>query len=305
MATSVPVTCLIVAYNSRAALARQRDTLTRFEHLIVIDNASRDGTAEWLAEALPQAKVLRQAENIGFGRAHNLGVSQCQTPFALLLNPDCVIEPDAVAALVDCLQQYENALMAVPALVYPDGSAQENHRGFFHTRGHERPAYRLPDGETCCEMVSGAVMLVRVETFRRIGGFDPWFFLYWEDEELCLRARQWRYAVVLAPQALACHVAQTSSPPALRTTFIRHYCYTSSKLYLRRKLGEGRLLLFLRGLGTLLPALLALPLNLLVGKRHKAMRSAARLIAVITAPWQLRRSRCVPLPSQLCDADRS
>lgn len=299
MQTLSEVTVIIVAYNSRDVLPQQWPVLEQLSHVIVVDNASQDGTAAWVAEQLPQARLLVMPENVGFGRAHNHAMAQCQTPFALLLNPDCVIELDAIATLAECLQRHASALMAVPALIYPDGSAQENHRGFFHTRDRARPAYRLPTGETCCEMVSGAVMLVRTETFRSIGGFDPWFFLYWEDEELCIRARQLQLAVLLAPQAVACHVAQTSSAPSLRGTFIRHYCYTSSKLYLRRKLGESAPLLMARALATLLSSLLALPVNVIGMSQKKAMRSIARIAAVLTAPWQLGRERCVATPLQL------
>ncbi len=293
------VTVCIVAYNSRAALQALLPQLAALPQLTIIDNASSDDTAAWVAAELPTARLHRQPANIGFGRAHNLAVQLCTTPFALLLNPDCRIEPAAIQQLGDCLGRHPDALIAVPSLVYPDGRVQENHRAFFHTRGSSRPAYQLPEGELCCEMVSGAVLLVRVALFRRIGGFDPWFFLYWEDEDLCIRARQRQLAVVLVPQAVACHLAQTSSAPSLRTTFIRHYSYTSSKLYLRRKLGEPTGMLLLRGLGTLLPSVAALLLNSLIGQRHKAVRSAARIAAVVTAPWQLRREQAVPMPRQL------
>ena len=293
------VTVCIVAYNSQRALNALLPQLQALPHVLIVDNASSDETRTWLAQALPNAVVFSQPVNIGFGRAHNLAVQHCTTPFALLLNPDCRIEGEAILQLMDCLHSHPDALMAVPRLVYPDGRVQENHRPFFHSRGSARPAYQVPDGELCCEMVSGAVLMVRTALFRRIGGFDPWFFLYWEDEELCIRARNHQLAVILAPQALACHLAQTSSLPSVRTTFIRHYSYTSSKLYLRRKLGESAGLVLLRGVGTLTASLLALLISALTGQRLKAVRSAARIAAVFTAPWQLRRKQAVSLPSQL------
>ena len=293
------VTVCIVAYNSRLALQALLPQLAVLPKLTIVDNASSDDTLTWLAAHLPLATVHRLPANIGFGKAHNLAVQHCTTPFALLLNPDCRIEAEDLLKLVDCLHHHPEALLAVPRLVYADGRVQENHRPFFHTRGRARPPYKVPEGELCCEMVSGAVLLVRTALFRQIGGFDPWFFLYWEDEELCIRAHQLRLAVILAPQAVACHMAQTSSQPSVRTTFIRHYTYTSSKLYLRRKLGESAGLLALRGLGTLIPSLLALPVAALLGRQQKAVRSAARIAAVLTAPWQLRRKQAVALPRQL------
>lgn len=293
------VTVSIVAYNSRRVLQAALPQLSALPQLTIVDNASSDGTMEWVAENLPRARVLRQAVNIGFGRAHNLAVSQCTTPYALLLNPDCHIEAAAIAALVDCAQRYPDALLVAPLLVYPDGRAQENHRRFFHQKAGPRRPYQAPDGDLCTDMISGAVLLVNVMAFRRFGGFDPWFFLYWEDEELCIRARQQHLACVLCHSAVACHVAQTSSTPNLRTSFIRHYSYTSSKLYLRRKLGEPVMLLVARGLGTVLSSVLALLTSALLGKREKMIRSAARITAVLTAPWQLRRSEAAPTPRRL------
>ncbi len=293
------VTVSIVAYNSRRVLAAAREQLNMLPQLIIVDNASSDDTPAWAAENLPRAQVLMQAVNMGFGRAHNLAVSRCTTPYALLLNPDCRIEAAAIAALVDCAQRYPDALLVAPLLVYPDGRAQENHRRFFHQKAGPRRPYQAPAGDLCTDMISGAVLLVNVASFRKIGGFDPWFFLYWEDEELCIRARQHHLASVLCHSAVACHVAQTSSTPNMRTSFIRHYSYTSSKLYLRRKLGEPVLLVAARGLATLLSSVLALLASALLGKREKSVRSAARITAVLTAPWQLRRAQAVATPGEL------
>lgn len=293
------VTVSIVAFNSRAVLEKGLSYLRPIPNLVIVDNASTDNTSAWLALALPQARVIRQQTNIGFGRGHNLAVSQCHTPYALLLNPDCQIASDDIAALIDCCRRHPDALMAAPLLVHADGSPQQNYRQFFHQKLPDLPAYQQPDGDVCVDMISGAVLMVDVAAFRALGGFDPWFFLYWEDEDLCIRARRQQMASILCCKATACHIPQTSSAPSARGTFIRHYSYTTSKLYLRRQLGESRLLLTLRALGTFAMAALALPLAALTGNRSKLIRSLARLVAVLTAAMQLHRARAVATPLQL------
>ena len=298
------VTVSLVLYNSRRLLESRREFLASLPSLCLVDNASTDGSADWIATHLPQARLLRCEQNLGFGRGHNLAVAGCQTPFALLLNPDCDISEDSMQGLVECLQRYPEALLAVPRLEYPDGRPQENHRGFTHTGGRPGPGYRTPDAATCCEMVSGAAMMVRVEHFRAIGGFDPWFFLYFEDEEICWRANQHRMPVILEPAAVARHALKQSSTPSLRTEFVRNYSYVTSKLYLRRKLREHVSRTVLRATALLFANLLGLVSALLSLNRLAITRRLARIGAVLTLPWQLRREQAAAIPWQLRDRRR-
>lgn len=293
------ITISIVSYNSGRVLRELLPLLRRLPQVVIVDNASSDGAMDWLSLELPHVRLLRLPENIGFGRAHNLAVAGCATRYALLLNPDCRIEPEAIRKLADTVRQNPTALLAVPRLIYPDGREQDNHRGFTHLGGKPASDYHPPDGLLCCEMVSGAAMLVNVAQFRKLGGFDPWFFLYWEDEDLCYRARSHKMAVILDPGAVACHAEKKSSTPNAHTQFVRSYGYTTGKLYLRRKTGEALTLTVLRAVAVLLSNLVGLLFSALAIKQEKAIVKAGRVVAVLTAPIQLRRKQAVATPMQL------
>ncbi|MES2684568.1 MAG: glycosyltransferase family 2 protein [Pseudomonadota bacterium] len=303
MADALPplaeITVSLVLYNSLVLLQQRQAFLAALPELCLVDNASTDGSADWIATHLPQARLLRCAENIGFGRGHNLALAGCTTPFALLLNPDCEIDTEAMQRLTRCLEDFPSALLTVPRLVYPDGREQDNHRGFTVQGGRPIERYTPPEGPACCEMVSGAAMMVRVSVFRELGGFDPWFFLYWEDEDLCYRARRQQRAVIFDPRVVGCHAEKKSSRPSARTLFIRHYSYGTSKLYLRRKCGESGVLIGLRVLGLLAANLLGLLPDLLLLKREKIIRRLAGIAAALTAPFQLGRTQAVPSPLQV------
>ena len=289
----------MVVYNSLSLLKARQEFLAGLPHLCLVDNASSDGSADWIAAHLPRARLLRRVENLGFGRGHNLALQDCGTPFALLLNPDCEIDIESMRRLVDCLDDFPSALLVVPRLIYPDGREQDNHRGFTFHGGRPMNNYRPPDGPACCEMVSGAAMMVRVTTFQEMGGFDPWFFLYWEDEDLCYRARCQKRAVIFDPRVLACHAEKKSSVPSARTLFITQYSYSTSKLYLRRKCGESLLMLSLRVLGLFVANLLGLLPDALLLKQAKVVRRLAGISAALTAPWQLMRHQAVSSPLKL------
>lgn len=299
MSELADITVSLVLYNSLRLLKARQAFLASLPHLCLVDNASSDGSAEWINTHLPLAKLLCCPENIGFGRGHNLAMTACDTTFALLLNPDCEIEPDAMQRLTACLHDFPDALLTVPRLVYPDGREQDNHRGFTHQGGRPLADYRPPDGPACCEMVSGAALMVRVSVFRELGGFDPWFFLYWEDEDLCYRAWCAHRPVIFDPRVVACHAEKKSSTPNPRTLFIRHYSYGTSKLYLRRKCGESLPRLSLRVLGLFAVNLLGLLPDALRFKRDKVIRRLALVTAAFTAPWQLSREQAVATPLKL------
>jgi N-acetylglucosaminyl-diphospho-decaprenol L-rhamnosyltransferase len=89
------VTVICVTYQSQALIESLAVTVRPFPHVLVIDNGSKDGTTSAVRKLMPQARIIERADNGGFGKANNEAMAQVQTPFALLLNPDCDIKPDA------------------------------------------------------------------------------------------------------------------------------------------------------------------------------------------------------------------
>lgn len=284
------VTVVLVTYNSRRVLSEALTPLREGPPVIVVDNGSSDGTPELARSLLPQAKVIELGRNIGFGGANNAALEIVQTPFAFLLNPDCVVPPAAIAALVSAAQRYPDAAILAPRLYDEPGRLGLCYRSSFY---HKQPReLRDPDGDLCSEFLTGAAMLLRMEVFRRIGFFDPWFFLYLEDDDLCLRVRAAGHSLVLVHDACGEHRVKQSSPASLRLDFRRGYCATASKLYaLNKHLGRSTYRrAYYRSLFGAAFALLAAGVTF---NRRRTMRSIGRLLAAWRAPRLLRRQHCI------------
>jgi N-acetylglucosaminyl-diphospho-decaprenol L-rhamnosyltransferase len=285
------VTVVAVTYNSARILPKMLEPLRGLPHLVIVDNASSDGTPEVAARIAPQATVLRAPRNLGFGRANNLALERVTTPFALLLNPDCVIQPEAIERLVAAAHRYPEAAILAPKLYDAPGKL-----GLCYRPGAFAPQPRElldPAGDLCSEFLTGAAMLLRMDAMRRVGFFDPWFFLYLEDDDLCLRTRRAGHALVLVNEATVLHGVRQSSAPSAALDFRRAYCLTLSKLYLAKKhLGGGRALA--EGLRILAAAALTLPLYALTLNRRLLIRSWARLLAALRAPARLAAPHCLP-----------
>jgi GT2 family glycosyltransferase len=233
------VTVISVTYESAAIADALVNTLNRFRNVIVIDNASQDDTAKILSARLTHAQVIRNTGNVGFGPANNQALALVGTSYALLLNPDCDIDIVALEHLVQTAESYPSAAIVTPQSWQRNGMPQPSYRhAFFEKRAAQ--AYRIPDGVCSAKWLHGCCMLVRVDALRRFGGFDERFFLYYEDDDLCLRALQAGYDCLLAPQAQVFHAGGASSTPSWRTDFRKNFFFFRSRhLILRKYVGRS------------------------------------------------------------------
>lgn len=238
-ATLDSVTVVTVTYQSAALVERLAAVLRRFPHVTVVDNASGDGCADALQKQLPAAHIIRNAANRGFGPANNQGVAAAGTPYALLLNPDCDITADAVQRLLSAAELYPSAAILAPQGWHNATTPQPSYRHAFYEK---RPpqAYLIPNGTCSARWLHGCCMLVRVDAFRAFGGFDERFFLYYEDDDLCLRALQAGFDCLLEPAAAVLHAGGASSARSWRTQFRKHYYFFRSRhLILQKYVGRG------------------------------------------------------------------
>jgi GT2 family glycosyltransferase len=224
---------------------------------VIVDNNSSDGSASSVAEFAPNARVLHNDANVGFGRGINQGVAGTRAPLVLILNPDCRLEPGAVKAMSVELDLHRQCAIAGPRVLDPDGSVQGSARGdpdmltgLFGRTGPLR--FLLPSSpiakrnvvtsasdSTVVDWVSGACMLVRRTAFEEVGGFDPRYFLYWEDADLCRRLRGRGYQVRYVPAATAVHRVGQSSRTA-RAASIKAF-HESAYLYYTTHVAPGAL----------------------------------------------------------------
>ncbi len=234
MRESIEVSAILVTYNSRPVLDGCLRSLQAQEgiglEILIVDNASEDGTADWLAERFPEIRLWRNRENVGFGRACNQGMREARGEVLLFVNPDLRFpEPDAVARLAGALRADPSLGAVGPALYEEDGLRQPSTaRSYPNERWTKGELGPLP-GELAALL--GACLALRAETAKSVGGFDEDFFLYGEDQDLCLRLRRKGLRLACLSEVRALHIGRHSEEG------------TSPREYWRKKL-QGEYLFY-------------------------------------------------------------
>ena len=270
---------VVVTYNSAHCIPALANALRELPYVFIVDNASSDNTLAEVARLLPQARTVRHARNLGFGAANNAALRQVATPFALLLNPDCIATPDHVRALMAVAMEQPEAAVIAPQLTDASGAASVNYR-WPHTLWDSRGP--KAEGLCCVGFVCGAVMLLRVEPFQGTGYFDEHFFLYYEDDDLCLRLFQARKPLLVAPQVRIEHRSRGSSRGAavLRGEYLRGFHHAQSKVKFSAKHLSLRTARAQRA-QVLALALLSLPFRLLLPVPRYVARLLGRIMGLV------------------------
>ncbi|NDB22040.1 MAG: glycosyltransferase family 2 protein [Proteobacteria bacterium] len=234
-------------------------------HVVVIDNASSDQSIE-VARANRNTTVVANSRNVGFGVACNQGIAIARaigSKHVLFLNPDARLAPAALAALRNALETSPRHAIAGPDLRFPDGRPQPSRRRFpnlatllvestpLQWRGggldgspgwplieaiiRRYQCADLADVPGTVDWISGACLLIRVTALAAVGGFDPAFFLYFEETDLAHRLRKSGWTCTYAPEARVFHHRSQSADQNIGARD-RHY-YASKMTYAARTLG--------------------------------------------------------------------
>lgn len=228
------VTVIVVTYNSAHCLPALHSLLGQCPHVVVSDNASADGTAAQARQLWPHATVLAHAQNLGFGAANNRALAQVSTPFALLLNPDCELSASQLQLLLQAAEQFPQAAVVAPQLVDAQGRLEVNYRWPSTYWASKGPA---ATGPASVGFVCGAAMLLRMQRCQPTGFFDESFFLYYEDDDLCLRFFQAQMPMVIVPHVQALHRSRGSvkGNAPYKAEYLRGYHHAQSKLLFAAK----------------------------------------------------------------------
>ncbi len=255
-AAAVDLSVIVVTYNSRAltlacvasVLAEQARSRAAIE-LVIVDNASTDGTADALREVAPAARILVQPANLGFAGGNNVGLAAAAGRYLMLLNSDTEVCTGALDALVAFMEAQPEAGACGPMLVNPDGSLQPTgrdlptlgsllldmtrlyrlwRRDLYSQRGRDYRAVAAV-GE-----LSAAALVVRRSAYAQVGGLDTHFFFYYEDVDWCKRIGDAGYRIYYVPTAQVVHqwqgtsrtvsaLAYRAGQDSLRYYFRKHY----------------------------------------------------------------------------------
>jgi GT2 family glycosyltransferase len=231
------VSVVIVNYNAGQTLVDCIESaLPQVTEVLIVDNASSDRSLELCAECFPsevKLKIMRNAANLGFAAACNLGAKAACEPHVLFLNPDCTLSKNSVPRLLHVLEMTPQAGMVGGLLINQDGTEQAGGRRavptpwrslvrafglyrlerywprlFFDFHLHK---HSLPSGPLEVEAISGALMLVRQEAIRDVGPWDEGYFLHCEDLDWCMRFRKKGWKILFVPDAPVVHHKGTCS----------------------------------------------------------------------------------------------
>jgi GT2 family glycosyltransferase len=197
-----------------AALVEQSHTPLE---IIAVDNASTDGSADWIAGHYANVSLIRNAENQGFGGACNTGLAAAKGDVLVLLNQDTVVQQQWLATLVKTLEGDAKIGIAGSKALFADGAIQHaggtiDARGASTHLGYRQPDTGQFDQLADRDYVTGASLAMRRALYEQIGGFDPGFFpAYLEDVDLCYRAREARWRVVYVPDSALIHNERSSA----------------------------------------------------------------------------------------------
>jgi len=233
--SQIIVSIIIVSWNARDHLKQCLESLTpavcRYPmEIIVVDNASSDGSPEMVEGGFPHVRLIRNPANLGFARGNNLGIERSSGQYLCLINSDVKVLPDCINRLVDYCEQHREVGMVGPRIIGDNGKLQRSCRGFptlwnmlcralaldtIFSRCKLLTGYSLSHWPQDCtqtvDILSGCFWLVRRETLDRVGLLDESFFMYGEDMDWCKRFWLGGSKLVFVPLAEAIHYGGASS----------------------------------------------------------------------------------------------
>jgi GT2 family glycosyltransferase len=227
--TPIDVSVVIVGWNARHYLELCLESLSkapprRSMEVLVVDNASTDGSVEMIESKFPWVKLTKSSENLGFAKGNNVAIRQCQGRYIALVNPDVIVFPGCLDALADFLDENPKVGNVGPRVFNPDMSIQSTCRrfptlwnNFCSATGlsarfknsrffaEEQMSYFPHDRTLAVDVLMGCFSMIRREAFDAVGLLDEGLFMYSDDVDWCRRARNAGWQVVFYPGGQAIH----------------------------------------------------------------------------------------------------
>jgi GT2 family glycosyltransferase len=227
---------IIVSYNSRKDLENALRSLTEPppavpHEIVVVDNASTDSTPAYVRERWPRVRLIASENNLGFAQGNNVGIRNTASELVLLVNPDTIVPASAVDRLVSIIDSRSDVAIVGPRIVDGAGRAElsfgamispwTEFRQKLLVRGNDRGlpfitslVDRMTRRTHLVDWVSGACLLIRRKDLDEVGGFDPRFFMYAEDVDLCAAVRTRGRSVLFSAEPQVVHLRGQSAASA-------------------------------------------------------------------------------------------
>ena len=275
------VTLIIVCFNSEKLIQKNLIELKKFK-TIIIDNSKSKKTFD-LVKDFPNIDYLQTDKNIGYGQANNLGVNRATTPFIMILNPDILINYQAIQILYKKFHLYENVGILAPSLYDNDEKRRTN--GSISrlknkiSRVSAIKHKNFAQGDTCFDFVVGCSLFMRKDFFLSIGGFDSDFFMYFEDNDLCDRVYKNNKYVIEIPDSKMIHMQGLSSDVSIiSNTKLSLIHKISECIYLKKNLSSSKL--FFNLIVQLVDYFQRFFFNLILLKIKKSFKNLLRIISI-------------------------
>ncbi len=272
------VSVVIVNYNVRDFLQNCLQSLYKSSirnqiEVIVVDNNSSDDSMQMVKTSFPFVHRIKLDENIGFGKANNIAIKKCSAPITLLLNPDTIVEEKTLETMVNYLENNPSVGLAGCKLLNADGSFQLPCRRGFPTPwvsfckvfglqtlfpnsslfAQYNQTFKSENETYSVDAVSGAFMVVRTSILKDVKGFDPDFFMYGEDLDLCFRIQKMGWDIAYVHTTSTIHFKGESTK---RSTINENkHFYKAMEIFATKHFASSDMFLFFLKLGIQIKAL--------------------------------------------------
>ena len=268
LAKKIDLSIIIVNYKSKAylrsclmSILKERDV--EYE-IIVVDNASGDGSTQMVESNFPNVCLIKNMENLGFAKANNIALKHASGKYILLLNPDTELTGNTLKTCVSFMEKEKNVAAAGCKVIYPDGriqiscgklpgiqsafwggeSANKIFRKLFPDKtfvGACGISLDTIDKKQEVENLLGAFVIIRKDVFSRLGYFDENMFVYFEESDLFHRIKKSGEKVMYIPETTVIHHAGGSTKSVQKAV---EYYHKSQEYYLQKNYGLKNILLF-------------------------------------------------------------
>ncbi len=274
------ISIIIVNYNVRDYLYKCLKSIEEASQnlrveTIVVDNNSDDNSVEYLKPHFPKVQFIASKENLGFGRANNLGFTYAKGKYYLILNPDTILQENTLTTMYNYMEEHKEVGVSICKVLNADGSFQAACKRGFPTPwasftklfglqalfpksklfGRYNQAYMPTDETQYVEAVIGAFMFVHRDVINEVGGFDPDFFMYGEDLDLCYRIHKAGYKNAYVHTTSIIHYKGESSKRSSMDNI--KIFYEAMEIFARKHYANSNLFLLFMKLGIKLRTFIA------------------------------------------------